>query len=34
MDPDRGAGLDRAHALAVQWLDSLAERPHALASDW
>lgn len=27
MDPDRGAGLDRAHALAVQWLDSLAERP-------
>ena len=27
MDPDRGAGLDRAHALALQWLDSLAERP-------
>ena len=24
---DRSAGLDRAHALALEWLDSLAERP-------
>ncbi|WP_374458061.1 aspartate aminotransferase family protein [Nocardioides sp.] len=27
MDSDRSAGLDRAHALALEWLDSLAERP-------
>jgi len=27
MHTDRGAGLDRAHALALRWLDSLAERP-------
>ena len=27
MDIDRGAGLDRAHALAREWLDSLGERP-------
>lgn len=26
-DVDRSAGLDRAHALALEWLDSLAERP-------
>ena len=24
---DRSAGLDRAHALALEWLDSLADRP-------
>ncbi len=27
MDTDRASGLDRAHALALQWLDSLAQRP-------
>lgn len=27
MDIDRSAGLDRAHALALAWLDSLADRP-------
>jgi glutamate/tyrosine decarboxylase-like PLP-dependent enzyme len=27
MDNDRSAGLDRAHAHALEWLDSLAERP-------
>jgi glutamate/tyrosine decarboxylase-like PLP-dependent enzyme len=27
MDPARDAALDRAHALAVQWLESLADRP-------
>ncbi len=27
MHPDRSAGLDRAHALALEWLDSLADRP-------
>ncbi len=27
MDSDRSAGLDRAHALALEWLDSLADRP-------
>ena len=24
---DRSAGLDRAHALALEWLDSLTDRP-------
>ena len=27
MDSDRSAGLDRAHALALEWLRSLADRP-------
>ena len=27
MESDRSAGLDRAHALALEWLDSLADRP-------
>ena len=27
MDSDRSAGLDRAHTLALAWLDSLGERP-------
>jgi glutamate/tyrosine decarboxylase-like PLP-dependent enzyme len=27
MDSDRSAGLDRAHAHAREWLDSLADRP-------
>lgn len=27
MDSARSAGLDRAHALALEWLDSLGERP-------
>lgn len=27
MDSDRSAGLDRAHALALEWLNSLADRP-------
>jgi glutamate/tyrosine decarboxylase-like PLP-dependent enzyme len=27
MDIDRDAGLDRAHTLALEWLDSLADRP-------
>ncbi len=27
MDSDRSAGLDRAHALALEWLASLADRP-------
>ena len=27
MDSPRSAGLDRAHALALEWLDSLADRP-------
>ncbi len=27
MDSDRSSGLDRAHALALEWLDSLAHRP-------
>ena len=27
MDSDRSAGLDRAHALAVEWLGSLGDRP-------